>query len=72
MALAEKVALVTGASRGIGRDVALKLAQEGAHIAIHYNQNQEAAEHTSATLPDGAHQTFQADLAGTERAGLLP
>ena len=63
MALAEQVALVTGASRGIGRAVALKLAQEGARIAIHYNQNQEAAEHTLATLPDGAHQIFQADLA---------
>ncbi len=71
MALAGKVALVTGASRGIGRAVALKLAQEGVHIAIHYNQNQEAAEHTLAALPDGAHQIFQADLADAQAVEAL-
>ena len=63
MAMAEQIALVTGASRGIGRAVALKLAQEGAQIAIHYNQNQEAAEQTLSVLPAGAHHIFQADIA---------
>ena len=71
MAISEQVALVTGASRGIGRAVALKLAQEGARIAIHYNQNQAAAEHTLATLPDGAHQIFQADLADAKAVEAL-
>ncbi len=63
MALSEKVALVTGASRGISRSVALKLVQEGAHIAIDYNQNREAAEQTLTVLPDGPHHIFQADIA---------
>lgn len=63
MAISGKIALVTGSSRGIGRSVALKLAQEGAQIAVHYNQNREAAEQTLAVLPEGAHQIFQADIA---------
>lgn len=43
MRLKDKVAIVTGASRGIGRGIALKFAQEGAHLVINYQQNQEAA-----------------------------
>ena len=46
MALAGKHALITGSSRGIGRGIALKLAEQGAKVAIHYFQNEAAARDT--------------------------
>jgi NAD(P)-dependent dehydrogenase (short-subunit alcohol dehydrogenase family) len=45
---AGKVALITGSSRGIGRELALTLAREGASLVVHYRQNREAAERTVA------------------------
>jgi NAD(P)-dependent dehydrogenase (short-subunit alcohol dehydrogenase family) len=50
MRLKGKQALVTGSSRGIGRGIALKLAQEGATVAIHYFQNHRAAADTLARV----------------------
>jgi enoyl-[acyl-carrier protein] reductase III len=50
MRLKGKQALVTGSSRGIGRGIALKLAREGATVAIHYFQNHEAAADTLAKV----------------------
>ncbi|PYY17998.1 MAG: short-chain dehydrogenase [Acidobacteria bacterium] len=46
MSLKGKTALITGSSRGIGRGIALKLAEKGARIAIHYYRNRTAAEAT--------------------------
>lgn len=43
MELKDKIALVTGASRGIGREIALKLSKEGADIAFFYSNNEEKA-----------------------------
>ncbi len=42
--LAGRVALVTGSSRGIGRQIALELAREGAFVSIHYNQREQSAK----------------------------
>lgn len=41
-----KNALITGSSRGIGRGIALKLAQQGARVAVHYYRNRESAQAT--------------------------
>lgn len=45
-----QIALVTGASRGIGRAIALALGQSGAHVVINYRGNQAAAEETLGLL----------------------
>jgi NAD(P)-dependent dehydrogenase (short-subunit alcohol dehydrogenase family) len=41
-----KYALITGSSRGIGRGIALKLAEQGVRVGVHYYRNQSAAENT--------------------------
>jgi len=50
MALDGKQALITGSSRGIGRGIALKLAENGVKVAIHYYQNEAAAKDTLAQV----------------------
>ena len=45
-----KVAVVTGASRGIGRAVAIRLASEGATVVINYNGSRERAEEVKAEI----------------------
>lgn len=50
MSLAGKIALVTGASRGIGRAIAIDLAQAGADVAINYSGNEEKARQVAAEV----------------------
>jgi NAD(P)-dependent dehydrogenase (short-subunit alcohol dehydrogenase family) len=66
--LRNKVALVTGASRGIGRAIARRLGEEGATIAVHYFSNQAAAEETVAEIEraGGIGFTVSADLGSAE------
>ena len=50
MKLEGKVALVTGASRGIGRAIAMRLGQDGAAVVVNYSGNHEAARETVAAV----------------------
>jgi 3-oxoacyl-[acyl-carrier protein] reductase len=45
--------LVTGASRGIGRAIALQAARDGFTVVVHYRENLEAAQHTLADIENG-------------------
>lgn len=54
--------LVTGASRGIGKSIAMMFAQAGGSVVIHYNKNQRAAEEVLDTIIPNNHSLFQADL----------
>jgi len=61
--LSGKGALVTGSSRGIGREIARGLAERGARVAVHYRADREAAGETLASLEGGPHAVFGADVA---------
>lgn len=60
-----RVALVTGGGRGIGRAIAVKLAREGARVAVSYRSNDAAAEETAQLVRDiGAEcAVFKGDVA---------
>ncbi|MFC5406531.1 SDR family oxidoreductase [Cohnella soli] len=53
-----RVAVVTGGSRGIGRAIALRLAAEGALVAVHYGSRQDAAAETVAAIEASGGKAF--------------
>jgi 3-oxoacyl-[acyl-carrier protein] reductase len=73
MLLEGKIAIVTGASRGIGRAIAEELAAEGAAVVVNYQSSADAAEEVvnGITARGGRAVAFQADVSDLTAAGQL-
>lgn len=69
--LTDKVVCVTGASRGIGREIAVKCAAAGAWVVVHYGQNRQAAESTLAQMSGDGHLLAQADMAAPDEVAQM-
>jgi 3-oxoacyl-[acyl-carrier protein] reductase len=69
MTLSGQIAVVTGASRGIGRAAALSLAQAGAYVIVNYRGNQAAAEQSLAAIVEagGKGELSQFDIAAEDQ-----
>src|SRR4051795_5581377 len=73
MSLKGKVAVVTGASRGIGRAIALRLARDGALVCINYRSNAGAAQAVVGEVQSSGGEAFalQADVGSVEELSRL-
>jgi 3-oxoacyl-[acyl-carrier protein] reductase len=73
MRLKDKIAIVTGASRGIGRGIAIRLAQEGAKVVVNYRASKEQAEDVVRTIREagGEAVAMQADVSDFQQAQQL-
>ncbi len=71
--LENKVALITGGSRGIGRAIALEFAKRGAAVVVNYNQSPAAAEAVVNQIKEagGKAASFQADVSDFKQAEAL-
>ncbi len=68
MRLQDKIAIVTGAGKGIGQGIALRLAEEGAHVVLNYARSAAGAERTAERIRAAGRQALaiQADVARAE------
>ena len=73
LSLENKVALVTGGSRGIGRAIALEFAERGAAVVVNYNNSPAAAEEVVKKIQEagGKAASFQADVSDFKQSESL-
>jgi 3-oxoacyl-[acyl-carrier protein] reductase len=73
LSLENKVALITGGSRGIGRAIALDFAERGAAVVVNYNNSPAAAEEVVKKIQEagGKAASFQADVSDFKQAEAL-
>jgi len=71
--LRDRVVLVTGSSRGIGAEVAVKAAEQGAIVAVHYHRSREGADGTLARIREagGEGEAFATDVSAGGQAAVL-
>ena len=73
MDLEGRVALITGASRGIGRGIAVEMAEAGADVVVNYHRNKEGAEETVAAIQAKGRRALphQADVRDRDSVGAM-
>jgi 3-oxoacyl-[acyl-carrier protein] reductase len=73
MKLKDKVALVTGSSRGVGKSIAIAFAKEGAKVMVNYTSNEKAANEVLEAIQKmgGQARVFKADVAKKAEAQAL-
>ncbi|MBK6791184.1 MAG: 3-oxoacyl-[acyl-carrier-protein] reductase [Anaerolineales bacterium] len=73
LSLENKVAIVTGGSRGIGRAIAFEFAERGAAVVVNYNKSPESAEEVVKKIQEtgGKAAAFQADVSDFKQAEAL-
>jgi len=67
MKLVDKVAIITGSSRGIGRSTAILFAKEGAHVVVNYKTHKKEAQSVVRSIGNNSSLLVQADM--TKGAG---